>query len=223
MNNGSILKKKIMELRNKKKSYREIIDILGISKSTVSYWVAKDPRSKAIRDYLAERNRIRSKKRIRHLIKKSKAKWSAWREEARISAIKAFPGLLGNPLFVSGISLYWGEGDSKLKNPLRLGNTDPRLIRCYVSFLKKILRIPPNKIRLGLILYPDLSDNECKKFWSNITGIKEDNFMKSQFIKGYHPTKRLSKGICMVVVNSGQSKIKVLEWIDLFSRVRRII
>jgi len=42
------------------------------------------------------------------------------------------------------------------------------------------------------------------------------NFMKTQYIRGYHPTKRLSRGICMVIVSSRRQKIKVLEWIDLF-------
>ena len=38
-------------------------------------------------------------------------------------------------LFGLGIGLYWGEGNKRNKNSIRLGNVDPRLIRAYMLFL----------------------------------------------------------------------------------------
>jgi len=78
--------------------------------------------------------------------------------------------------------------------------------------------IPDEKIRIGLVLYPDLSDGICKSFWSGIMGLPIENFMKTQFIKGHHPTKRLAHGVCMVVVNNRAAKLKVLAWIDFFAK-----
>lgn len=222
MGTGSILKDRILELRRKKKGYNEIAEILGIAKSTVSYWIADHPESLKVKSILQEQNRVKSRKRIQKIIKLSKKKWLAWREVARKEAVRDFPFAAQNPLFVAGIAIYWGEGDSKPKNPLRISNTDHRMINLYTSFLKKVMRIPDEKIRLGLILYPDLSDVECKRFWARTTGLSSHNFMKTQFIKGYHPTKRLSRGICMVVVNSTQHKVKMLEWIDLFHKKYRM-
>lgn len=218
MNNSSNLEKRILELRRRYKSYKEIAEILGISKSTVSYWMINNSESQIIKNKLIALNITKSKKRIRKIIKASQEKWRVWREIARKEAIKNFNTLYQNPLFIAGIIIYWGEGDSNPKNPLRISNTDPRMIKLYVYFLKEILSTPEEKIKLGLILYPDLSDKKCKTFWKKITTLKEKNFVKTQYIKGYHPTKRLSNGICMVVVNSRQYKIKILQWIDLFSK-----
>ncbi|MDO8536714.1 MAG: helix-turn-helix domain-containing protein [bacterium] len=222
MGGGSILKERILTLRRKRKSYKEIAEILDVAKSTVSYWISNNPESRVIKDILTKQNIIKSRRRIRKIIKLSKEKWAAWREVARKEALRNFPATIKNPLFVAGITIYWGEGDSKPKNPMRISNTDPRMISVYIHFLREVMLIPDEKIRMGLILYPDLSDAVCKKFWARVSGLDENHFMKTQYIKGYHPTKRLSHGICMVVVNSRQNKVKILEWIDLFHKKYKI-
>src|SRR3989344_9534870 len=40
-----------------------------------------------------------------------------------------------------GIGLYWGEGTKSNKNTVRLGNTDPKLIKKFIEFLIKICGI----------------------------------------------------------------------------------
>ncbi len=150
-------------------------------------------------------------------------RWEAWRAMARKEAVRQFPVLVHNPLFVAGITMYWGEGDSKIKNPLRLSNTDPRMIRLYVHFLRSVLGVQKQRIRLALILYPDLDDVECKKFWSETAGLSALCFVKTQYIRGYHPTKRLKYGVCVVVVSSRQLKEKVSVWIDLLSKKTRMV
>ncbi len=218
MNAGSDFRDKIFILRKKSRSYREIAATLGVSKSTVAYWLSQDPSSKKVKEVLTIKNNALSRVRIQKIISTSRRKWAAWAESARSEAKEIFPTLCKNPLFISGTMLYWGEGDSKIDNPLRFSNTDPRMVGVYVTFLKQVLCVQPEKIRMGLILYHDLDESKTKNFWQAVAGLPEENFMKTQFIKGSHPTKRLAHGICMVVVNSKQCKIKVLEWIDLFSK-----
>lgn len=148
----------------------------------------------------------------------ARKRWTRHRSGIIKEARARFRQLGQHPLFVSGISLYWGEGDSKLGNPLRLSNTNPQMIMVYIRFLRVVMGIPDSKIRIGLILYPDLSDEECKIFWSKTMDLPIENFMKTQFIEGHHPTKRLAHGICMVVVNSRAAKLKMLTWIDFFAK-----
>jgi hypothetical protein len=145
-------------------------------------------------------------------------RWERVHKKTIDEACEKFYRYISDPIFVSGISLYWGEGDSKPKNPLRLSNTDGRMIAIYVTFLRNIVGIADRKIRLGLILYPDLIDADCQEFWSTKTGLPRENFMKTQYIAGRHPTKRLLHGICMVVVNSRAAKLTVLTWIDIFAK-----
>jgi hypothetical protein len=215
---STLRKDRILELRRKKKSYGFIAKELDIAKSTVGYWLAQNPESQAIKKTLVLQQREWSRRHMSKIAKSASRRWSAWRAAAREEARKTFPRLVTRSLFVAGITMYWGEGDSKPKNPLRLSNTDPRMIRLYVRFLRKIAHVPTEKIRLALILYPDLDDRQCQSFWGKTTELKRENFIKTQYIRGRHPTKRLQYGVCVVIVNSRQLKEKVLMWIDLFSK-----
>jgi hypothetical protein len=156
-----------------------------------------------------------------HISRRSVAarkRWARYHSEIIDEAKRCFGRFGGNPFFAGGIALYWGEGDSKPTNPLRLSNTDPRMIALYVKFLRIVMDIPDEKIKIGLVLYPDLSDHACRTFWSDTTGLPAKSFMKTQYIEGRHPTKRLTYGICMVVVNSRAAKLKMLTWIDFFAK-----
>lgn len=206
-----------IKLRRENKSYNEISKILKIPKSTLSDWFKNDPRSQKIKMALSQKSNPNIAKRIHLFTELNKQRWEKWREEARKEAKIEFIKLLNKPLFIAGLMLYWGEGDNKPKNPLRLTNTNPKVISLYVKFLITILRIPKKIIKINLILYPDLNEKKCLNFWSNITDINSANFYKTQFIKGRHPTKRVNNGICMIICNSRQLKEKILTWIDLLS------
>ncbi len=171
-------------LRKKQKSYSEIAKELKISKSTVSRWIAKDPDSIRIREYLIHKNIENGRVRIRRLIKSMNEKWANWRLKMRGEADREFKHFIDNQLFTAGIMLYWGEGDNNPQNPLRLSNTDPRMIGLYIRFLRQMLKVPENKIKIGFVLYPDFSEKTCRSFWSKITHGGASNFLKVQYIKG---------------------------------------
>lgn len=206
------------KLRRRGKSYSKISKELGVPKSTLSDWFSDIDWSKSIKADLTKKANYIARKRLRAYNKKQKIFWEAWREQARQQARDNFSKLKSNPLFISGIMIYWGEGDSKPENPFRLSNTDPRMIKLYVKFLIESLNVSRENIRLGLILYPDLVEDRCIDFWSENTGINKSQFYKTQFIRGRHPTKRLSHGICMVTCGNRQLKEKALIWIDLLSK-----
>ena len=152
-------------------------------------------------------------------MKQRQKMWEVWREHARQQARMDFQKLMQDPLFVAGIMLYWGEGDSKLENgQVALGNTDPDMMRLYTSFLVKVCAVPRDRIRAFAILYPDLDETTCLNFWSKATELPKSQFTKTQFIRGRHPTKRLSHGICMARIGDRRLKEKIFVWIDLFQR-----
>jgi len=205
-----------IKLRKQNKSYNEISKILNIPKSTLVYWFSDKNWSKDIKNKLSARNVLSLKKRLGLINRIRTKKWEKWREGFRTEARKEFKKFLKKPLFISGINLYWGEGDSVLKNGnVRLSNTDHRMISIFVRFLINIVGVPKEKIKCTMILYPDLKEEKCKLFWSNMGGIPSSQFYKTQFIKGKHPTKRLENGICMIQVLSRGIKEKIMVWIDL--------
>lgn len=208
-----------LRLRQQSKSYNEISRILKISKSTLSNWFKTNPESQRVRNALSDKNNKLVAERIKKFVEANKEKWLKWREDAKIQAKKEFNKFFKNKLFIAGLMLYWSEGDNKLGNPIRFTNTDPRMIALYTKFFTRILNIPKEKLRSTLILYPDLSEKKCVEFWSQIMKIPKTQFYKTQFIKGNHPTKRLSNGICMISCNNRQIKEKMMVWIDLLSKI----
>lgn len=204
-----------IKLRHSGKSYNEITRTLKVSKSTLSLWFRNDPVSQKLKLSL---NQSVNTYRIKRLVEANRERWNKWRESARQEAIKEFTELSKNHLFVAGLMLYWAEGDNNAKNPVKITNTAPAMIKLYIKFLVNILKIPSHTLRVGLIIYPDLSKRKCLNFWSEISGVPKGQFYKTQVIKGRHPTKRLSNGICMITCGNRQLKEKFLVWIDLLSK-----
>lgn len=199
-------------------SYGKIAKVLGVAKSTVSLWLQGDIHSEKIKKILIADNLESTKKRWKIVGEENARRFQGLRDGAVALAVKEFDGLFNNPLFVAGINIYWGEGDSKDKNPLRMANSDPRMIKVYCEFLKKEMRIPKEKIKVWVLLYPELDKENCEIFWQKTCGLGKENFVKSQVIEGRHKTKRLAMGVCNVVVNSRYEKLKMLTWIDLFAK-----
>ncbi len=208
-----------IRLRKKGKSYNKISKELDIPKSTLSDWFSDTIWSQGIKRMLTRKANYIAKKRLRLINKGRRKMWEEWREKARQEARKDFPQLKKNPLFIAGLMLYWGEGDSRIENSqVRLSNTNPDLIRLFSLFLQQICRVPMQKIKVALILYPDLEERVCVPFWSAKSQIPKNQFSKTQFIKGKHPTKKLNYGICMVHLTSRQLKEKIFVWINLFHK-----
>jgi len=90
------------------------------------------------------------------------------------------------------------------------------MIKIFNLFLTRVLEIPSEKISAWLLLYPDLVDSVQKNFWSKATGLSLDQFKKSIYIKGHHTRKRLSYGVCTIVVSSRALKERILKWLELY-------
>ena len=81
-------------------------------------------------------------------------------------------------LYGLGVGLYWGEGTKSNTNSIRLGNTDPRLIKKFIQFLDKIYGIDFRKLKFGLQVFSDLPAIEARKFWEKELNISPKQFQK---------------------------------------------
>ncbi len=208
-----------LRLRKAGKSYKQIEKELSIPRSTLVGWFSHMAWSQKLKLDLTKKANYANHNKFRAYVKQRQAMWEAWREEAREQARREFPNLVKDPLFLAGIMLYWGEGDSKLQNgQVRLSNIHPDLIRIFTKFLVSTCGFPLEKLKAQMILYPDLDARVCQKFWSQASGIPPAQFMKTQIIKGRHPTKRLTNGVFQVNCRSRQLKEKIAIWIDLFQK-----
>jgi len=207
-----------IKLRKEGKSYREIKKELSVPLSTLSEWLAPHDWSKNIAVTLAKNSADRGSIHLRklndirgkHLIKVY--------EDAESEAVEEFEKLKYHPLFIAGIMLYWGEGDKKTKNFVRITNTDPAIIKIFANFLFDICQFDKSRIAVSLLLYPDLVDETCKKYWIENSGLSELHFHKSQVIQGKHKTNRLRYGVCTITISSTYFKRKINIWTQMFTQ-----
>lgn len=211
------LKEKAIELRRSGKSYKIIHREIGIPLSTLSDWFKNEEWSQEIKARLSAQVSWANSKSMELLAKANREKWKTKHEEYRSLAVKEFQKYKNNPLFLAGVMLYWGEGEKQPKSSVvRLCNSEPEMIRIFNLFLKKTLKISPDKTYAWLLLYPDLIDSVQKNFWGKATGLSIEQFKNSVYIKGRHPTKRLSYGVCTIAVNSRALKERMLKWLELY-------
>lgn len=62
---------------------------------------------------------------------------------------------------------------------IELTNSDPRIIRIFSQFLKKIIKPDWTRVKGQVFLYPDLNEGELIKFWSKASSIPANQFQKS--------------------------------------------
>ncbi len=208
-------KQKVLGMRRLGKSYAEIRKEIAIPKSTLSEWLGKSDWSTRIRKQLTEKAKEKSVIHLRKLDRIRGVHLAKVYAEARKEAKAEFRKLRFYPLFISGISLYWGEGDRATAHQVKIANIDPKMIRLFVYFLRKVCNVPLERIRAYVLLYPDLSESGCRAFWIKESHLPPGNFNKSIVIQGRHKTRRVRYGVCTVGVSSRYLKQKMLVWLNL--------
>lgn len=195
----SILKNKVIKLREQGKSYSQIKDLLGVSKSTLSSWISDMPLSKKQIDRLRGRNPIRIEKFRNTMRKKKDARLSNVYEKVSLN----IGNLSTREKFIAGFFLYWAEGGKTMDARSVFANTDPSMIVFFIKWLKQI-KIDSNLIFIKLHLYSDMDINKEIKYWSSLTKIPINRF-KNSYIKDSKLSERTYKngfnhGTCNIVV-----------------------
>ena len=204
-------------LRKQSKSYNEIHRELGMSVSTLSNWFKNIDFSEEIKKTITAKAQLKSTHRLQVLNRARGDLLRAYYVQAEIEALQELKVNIKNPLFISGVTAYWGEGDKLTKNQVRLANTDPQMIKLFIKFLVTFCFVPKNKLRVALHIYEDLDDFECRKYWSKITGL--EHFHKTMVLPSRHKTRRLPYGTCTILVTNTYLKKKLLLWIDQMPKI----
>lgn len=173
-------RRKAIELRKQGATYSDIRIKLNISKSTLSDWLRYYPLTKK-QITLLEKSKTRNKKLAIERFRST----MQMRREKRLSNLyeqerKRWISLNRREIELTGIFLYWGEGNKRLNGPISLNNTDPHILKFTLYWLIEGLKIPRNKIRVHLHLYSDMNIHQEMAFWS-----EELKLPLSQFNKPY--------------------------------------
>lgn len=112
-------------------------------------------------------------------------------------------------LFGLGIGIYWGEGNKADKGTIRVGNSDPELLKIFIRFLMKFFGIKRDDLRFHLHLFSDIDINEATRFWSGKLKIKKQQFYKPMVsISGSLGTYRKKSKYGVLTVYYSNTKLK---------------
>ena len=81
-------------------------------------------------------------------------------------------------LYGLGIGIYWGEGNKANQHSIRLGNTDPQLIKLFINFLERIYQIDKSRLQFGLQIFSDISPDVALEFWQELLHAEPKQFFK---------------------------------------------
>jgi|SRR3989344_8988530 len=210
---------KATKLRRLGKSYLQISQKLGVPKSTLSFWFSKNKWSQQLSRKLILKKREEDTNRLIKINKKRHILTLIRYDRFRTEATKSFPALSKNPLFLIGLSLYWGEGEKRDSGRVSVINTDVSLMKTVVNFYRKILKVSEDKLRVGLFIYADIDQDKAINFWARNLKISKKQFIKVQILPSRAKiTKRKVKyGVCSVYLASTELNIKMRHWIYLLS------
>lgn len=177
---------------HEKRSMQEIADVIGCSPNKVLYWMDKHG--------IERRN------------------WS----EATYSKLN--PG--GDPfkireprddaereLFTLGVTLYVGEGTKK-SSSVRLANSDPKVIRAFLKFLRQTCGVQENKIKAWLNVFDDVDLNKALAYWRRETGLADSQFSKSTVrpSRGGNYTNKSEFGTLTIYVSNSRLADTIKGW-----------
>ncbi len=206
------IKREVRGLRRKGHTYRELIDMFDVPKSTLHWWLRDISRP----DKLVYENRKRWLEIIQPLgALANKKKREKRLENLKINVKKDVDKLVFNKsdgkLILS--MLYWAEG-SKGRDILGIANTDPRILLLFISLLRKCYVLDESKFKLRLHIHHYHDEMKLKNYWSNLLGI-DNNFFYKTYHKPRNTNKRFRRnfgGICTIKYNSVSLKDELLEY-----------
>lgn len=101
--------------------------------------------------------------------------------------------LSNRELKIAGVLLYCCEGTRLRRDKRRKGdvfywvieftNSNPKLVKLFLVFLRKIIKISESRLKGQLFIYDDLETQKLEKMWSKETGIDLGNFNKTIILR----------------------------------------
>ena len=188
----------------------EILRRVGVSKSTLGLWLRDVPLD------------LEEAKRLLHGRELSRFAAAQWHRDGREKRVneglargkREFPSLVKNPLFISGLCLYWAEGDKHRQERVKFTNSDPHTVTLMMRWFREICAVPEKKFRIALHVHTLHIAPDIQSYWSKITGVPQEQFQKI-YIKPTSLRQRrnvLYNGTCAIVVNDKALFRKMQGW-----------
>ena len=202
-------KEQTTAMRKKGFGIGEIAQILGLSKSTVSYWCRDIPFTKKQLQALYKRGERRGTRALREWSEKIRS----LRLQETVVLQKEGAELVGKlsrrDRFIAGLALYWSEGYKKGNEELGFTNSDPAMITFFMRWLAETFEVK----REDLILRVSINNihkyriGDVERYWSKTAKVPLSQFSKTSLItvvnKKQYTNKKEHFGTLRIKVRRG--------------------
>ena len=176
-------KEKAIALRKEGKTYSEILKQVFVAKSTLTEWFREVKLTTPQVQRLTQRKleavmRGGAAKRAQRLLRT---------QVIRDEALRDIKSISKRELWLIGIVLYWAEGtkekDFRPGASLTFNNSDPRMIKIYITWLLKSCEVPQERIGCEIYIHQNSKNSvdDAKKHWAKVTGFPVEKFEKVYF------------------------------------------
>jgi len=109
-------------------------------------------------------------------------------------------------LYGLGVGLYWGEGTKASKSSIKLGNTDPELMRMFVKFLVVFYAIDRKRLRFALQVFGDMDVEASVRYWVRALSVSRKQFYRKIIVTPHRGIgnyrKKTKYGVLTVYFNN---------------------
>lgn len=202
-----------MKLRRGGRSYREILQFVHVSKSSLSAWLKDMPLTDKEKHFLKSRQVANNDK---GRIRASSANHGRREERDKIlfeEARREFKEFEKEPLFLIGIALYWAEG-AKRNSYFSFTNSDPDMAILMTKWIQLFLKAPLQSVQARLFTHKPFAHENQEGFWAMKTGIPSQNFKKTIYKKHQSLVKKRPeyKGCLRIDLYEVKYLRKVMFW-----------
>ncbi len=189
------LKKKAKLLRVRGHSIKEIASELEVSQSTVSIWVRAEVLSKSAQSRIDHRSMLGRKHASAVLIQKR-----ILRQNTSVTlAKKLFTDRISHADYILCSMIYECEGGKGEFGTLEFTNSDPQLVKIFLSLLRKVFTLDESKLRVVMHLHSYHTEVVEKMFWSKVTTIPINQFTKTYQKKESGNVRKVSYRGCVQI------------------------
>lgn len=204
------IRKRVLALGAKGKTYTEIREQYPIPKSTLSFWFKnagrKPDRSRQLEHMKLARERAlitihrNKQERLKHAEDRARLNLGTL-SLTDMSTLKALLAML-----------YWAEGSKSDIGSMVFANTDPLLASLYLRLLRTTFPLDESKLRVRLHLHHYHGHAAARTFWSELLEVPESQFGKI-YVKKRSVRKRFRRNfqdICFIVYHDASVRREVL-------------
>ncbi len=116
-------------------------------------------------------------------------------------------------LRIAGSLLYLAEG-VKSGGTVDFVNSDPRLVRVFLAFLREVCGVAEPRLRVLLYAYADQDLVQLKRFWADVTKISEEQFVRPYVrpLRSGGNGRKMAHGLIHVRYNDTRLLKIILQW-----------